>query len=70
MACRFPGAPDLPAFWRLLERGEHAITEGDPGSGVGRVGELFPNADVQSNACRFGAFIEGIDQFDARLHER
>ena len=65
MACRFPGAPDLPAFWRLLEAGESGVIEGVPGSGVGRIGELFPDADVQSEACRFGAYIDGIDQFDA-----
>ncbi len=67
MACRFPGAPDLAAFWRLLERGGNAVTEGVPGSGVGRVGELYPDAEVQSEACRFGAFIEGIDLFDAEF---
>ncbi len=63
MACRFPGAPDIPAFWRLLEAGENAVSEGVPGSGIGRVGQLFPEA-VQSKACRFGAFIDDIDQFD------
>ena len=65
MACRFPGAPDVPAFWRLLDEGASAITEGEPGSGAGRVGELFRDAAVQNSACRFGAFIDGIDQFDA-----
>ena len=65
MACRFPGAPDVTAFWRLLEDGVCAVTEGAPGSGVGRVGELFAEAAVQNDACRFGAFIDGIDQFDA-----
>ena len=65
MACRFPGAPDVPAFWRLLEDGASAVTEGLPGSGVGRVGELFTDAAVQNSACRYGAFIDGIDQFDA-----
>ena len=65
MACRFPGAPDVPAFWRLLDESASAISEGEPGSGVGRVGELFRDAAVQNDACRFGAFIDGIDQFDA-----
>ena len=64
MACRFPGAGDLEAFWRLLEAGGNAVTEGVPGSGVGRVGDLFGDA-VESEACRFGAFVDGIDQFDA-----
>ena len=64
LACRFPGAPDVGAFWRLLEAGSSAVTEGVPGSGVGRVGELFTGV-TQNDACRFGAFIDEIDQFDA-----
>ena len=65
MACRFPGADGIPAFWRLLEGGVNAVQEGEPGSGVGRIGRLFPNADVQSVACRFGAYLDELDQFDA-----
>ena len=66
MACRFPRAPSVPDFWRLLDAGESGVTEGVPGSGVGtHVGELFPDAEVQSEACRFGAYLEDIDQFDA-----
>ena len=65
MACRFPNAPNISAFWRLLESGQNAVTQGSPGSGVGRVGTLFPNAEVQNDACRFGAFVDDIDQFDA-----
>ncbi|MYH96544.1 MAG: type I polyketide synthase, partial [Acidimicrobiia bacterium] len=65
MACRFPGADDLSAFWRLLEAGENAVTEGVPGSGVGRIGELFQDPGVQNDACRFAGFIDNIDQFDA-----
>ncbi len=64
MACRFPGADDLGAFWRLLDAGGNAVTEGVPGSGVGRVGELFGDG-VVAEACRFGGFLDGIDQFDA-----
>ena len=33
MACRFPGAPDLSSFWRLLDGGKNAVTEVVPGSG-------------------------------------
>ena len=65
MACRFPNAPNISAFWRLLEAGENAVTKGSPGSGVGRIGTLFPDAEVQNDACRFGAFVEDIDLFDA-----
>ena len=63
MACRFPGAPDLPAFWRLLDAGVNAVSEGEPGSGIGRTGQLFSET-VQSKACRFGAYLDGLDQFD------
>ena len=63
MACRFPGAADLSSFWRLLEEGGNAVIEGEPGSGVGRIGELFPDP-VEPEACRFGAYIEDLDLFD------
>ena len=29
-SCRFPGAADLEAFWRLLASGTDAISEVDP----------------------------------------
>ena len=65
MACRFPGAPDLASFWDLLMEGRNAVTEGEPGSGVGRVGEIISDSQVQNEACRYGAFVDDIDQFDA-----
>ena len=65
MACRFPGANDVESFWRLLEAGENAVAEGAPGSGAGRIGELFRDVDVQNEACRFAALIDDVDQFDA-----
>ena len=65
MACRFPGADDIGAFWRLLDAGENAVQEGVPGSGLGRVGALFPDDTGQIDACRFGAWLDEIDQFDA-----
>ena len=64
MACRFPGAPDIPAFWRLLEAGGNSVSEGVPGSGTGRWGQLFPDDTVRSDGCRYGAFVDGIDRFD------
>ena len=64
MACRFPGAEDLEAFWQLLVEGKNSVSEGVPGSGVGRMGDLFGDHAVQNPACRFGAFVDGIDQFD------
>ena len=67
MACRFPGAPGIPAFWELLETGQNAVSEGDPGSGNGRLAELFPDAADRAEACRFGAFVDDLDQFDAEF---
>ena len=65
MACRFPGAPDLQSFWRLLEAGVDAVTDGrrDPGSWEGVTGDPA-NAD---DALRRGGFIKGMDLFDARF---
>ena len=60
-----PGAPDLDSFWRLLENGSHAITDGR------RDGELLAGAvgDPASEDViyRRGGFVEGIDQFDNRF---
>ena len=64
MACRFPSADGLSAFWRMLEAGESGVIEGVPGSGEGRVGALFPDA-AQAPACRFGAYLDELDLFDA-----
>ena len=67
MACRFPGADDISAFWRLLEAGGNAVREGAPGSGIGRIGAMFPDDTGQIDACRFGAYLDldVIDRFDA-----
>ena len=65
MACRFPGANDLDSFWKLLEEGGNAITENVPGATGGRMGTLFGDAELPNEACRFGAFVDDIEQFDA-----
>ena len=64
MACRFPGADGLSAFWRMLEAGESGVIKGVPGSGEGRIGALFPDA-AQAPACRFGAYLDELELFDA-----
>jgi len=65
MACRFPGADSLESFWQVLAEGRNTVTEGIPGSGGERLADLFDDPDQQNEACRFGAFVEGIDLFDA-----
>ena len=67
MACRFPGAENLSAFWRLLAAGGNAVTHGSPGESDGRVGQMFPDEAPVHDASRFGAFLSGIDQFDAEF---
>ena len=64
MACRFPRADGISAFWGLLEAGESGVIEGVPGSGIGRIGALFPD-DPPARACRFGAYLDDLDRFDA-----
>ena len=65
MACRFPGAPDLAAFWRQLEAGVDAVTEGrrDAGSWSGVSGDPA----LEDSFARRGGFVAGIDRFDARF---
>ena len=63
MACRFPGAPDIAAFWRQLEAGMDAVTDGrrDEGPWNGVAGDPASDDDYS----RIGAFLEDIDKFDA-----
>ncbi len=51
MAARLPGAADADAFWDMLEAGRSGVSPG-----VRRDGH-----------ARGGAFIDGIDRFDARF---
>ena len=67
MACKFPGAPDIAGLWRLLESGGNAITEGVPGSGVGRIGRFYPPSAAPYPACRYAALVDDIDRFDAEF---
>ncbi|MDE0697709.1 MAG: beta-ketoacyl synthase N-terminal-like domain-containing protein, partial [Boseongicola sp.] len=65
MACRFPGADNLDRFWSFLESSGNAVIQGSPGSSDSRVGQMFPDDVVVHDASRYGAFLPGIDQFDA-----
>ncbi len=64
MACRFPQSDGLEAFWSLLESGGSAVTEGVPGSGLGRIGQIFADGPAQNKASSYAAFIEDVDKFD------
>jgi len=52
MACKFPGAGDLNAFWQLLMEGGNTVTEGLPGSGGERLVDLFGDSSARNEACR------------------
>ncbi len=67
MACRFPGAPDLETFWQQLLKGANCASECPAGQREGRVGELYEDTLSIPSACRFGAFLTDIDQFDAEF---
>ena len=56
-ACRFPGAPDLAAFRKLLASGGDAVTRGRPDG-------LFVDAETEADRA-FGGYVEGLDRFDA-----
>ncbi|MXX44501.1 MAG: SDR family NAD(P)-dependent oxidoreductase [Acidimicrobiales bacterium] len=65
MACRFPGAPDIDAFWRRLEEGADTVTDGRPDSGVWE--GVLGDPDATDPLLRRGAFVEDIDGFDAKF---
>ncbi len=60
MACRFPGAENVEAFWRLLRDGVDAITEVPPGRW-----ETGPRR--ARFVVRRGGFLEHVDGFDAHF---
>jgi acyl transferase domain-containing protein/SAM-dependent methyltransferase/acyl carrier protein len=63
VACRFPGGAASPeAFWRLLERGDNAITSMP--SGRWRW-PAFVDVDGEHRGIDRGGFLERIDEFDA-----
>ncbi|HEV7508687.1 MAG TPA: acyltransferase domain-containing protein [Thermoanaerobaculia bacterium] len=64
MACRFPGAPDLVAFWRLLCSGIDATRE-VPAERWDPSGFYDPDPETPGTTnTRRGAFLERIDEFD------
>jgi amino acid adenylation domain-containing protein len=65
MACRFPGAPNLDAFWQLLVEGREGISRLDPAAlaAAGRTSE----ARQQANFVAAGGVIADADCFDAEF---
>ncbi len=64
MACRFPGADSVNAFWQLLKNRDDAITP-VPADRWDANALFDANADVKGKlTMRFGGFLPGVDQFD------
>jgi len=65
MACLFPGAADLDAFWRNLYAGTDAVREAPPS----RIDPVFfadtATRTVDRFYCRRGGFLDGPAIFDA-----
>ena len=74
ISCRFPGAPNVEAFWRLLERGEDAIQE-IPAERWDIEAYYDPNPDAPGKMyARYGGFLDAFDTadldfFDISPHE-
>jgi acyl transferase domain-containing protein/thioesterase domain-containing protein len=64
LACRFPGADNPDAFWRILQNGVDPITE-IPASRW-NIDEFFdPNPGMPGKMLtRVGGFLENVDRFD------
>ena len=67
MACRFPGAANLDAYWRLISDGIHAISEIPPDRwAADEFYDSQPDATGKT-AVRWGGFLDRVDQFDPRF---
>jgi acyl transferase domain-containing protein/acyl carrier protein len=65
LGCRFPGAPDPEAYWKLLEEGRDAISEVP--ADRWDIDEFYdPDPDAPGRmATRWGGFLDRVDGFDA-----
>ena len=58
IGCRFPGAPNPGAFWRLLQSAGDAISE------VPESRWHLSDYNSSGSSTRWGGFLEQVDQFD------
>ncbi len=67
MACRFPGAPDPEAFWRLLRDAVEAISE-VPRDRWDAAALYDSNSAAPGKvSTRWGGFLDQVDQFDPQF---
>ncbi|MEX2553350.1 MAG: polyketide synthase, partial [Actinomycetota bacterium] len=67
MSCRFPGADNPEAFWKLLEDRVDAVREVPPDRW--KIDEYYdPNPAAPGKmSTRHGAFLDRVDEFDAHF---
>jgi myxalamid-type polyketide synthase MxaB len=63
MACRFPGAPDLESYWRLIRDGVDATRAVPPARWDPSDFELDGDEEAE-NSVRFGGFLDDVEGFD------
>ncbi len=69
IACRFPGAEDPAAFWRVLRQGVDAITP-VPSDRWDVDRYYSPDPDTPGTMyTRHGGFVDGVDMFDPQFFE-
>lgn len=66
MAGQFPGANDVDAFWDNLCQGVDSITE-VPSDRWSIERWFSTQRELGKTYCKWGGFIDGVDQFDADL---
>ena len=67
MACRFPGAPNLDAYWQLIRECRSAATE-VPDERWSAAEFYDPTGETAGKmSVRWAALIEGHDQFDPQF---
>jgi polyketide synthase 12 len=65
LACRFPGAPDREAFWKLLRGSGDAIQEVPPERWDADAWYDPDPSMPMKMTTRWGGFLEEVDRFDA-----
>ncbi len=67
MACRWPGAPDKDAYWRLMMEKTVALKSWPP-ERLRLTGQKdLMGTDLTAHACRWGGFLDDIEMFDAEF---
>ncbi|MCP6757196.1 MAG: acyltransferase domain-containing protein [Fischerella sp. CENA71] len=64
IGCRFPGAENPEALWRLLREGSHSISEVPPGRWNINVDNNLDLDKLREKGIYKGAFIQQVDNFD------